>query len=55
MTYGDYEALVAYDEDADLFHGEVMNLRDVITFQGRRVCKGSQAPEQPATVGGDDA
>lgn len=34
MTYKDYEALVEYDEDAGLFHGEVMNLRDVITFQG---------------------
>ena len=35
MTYQSYEALVEYDEDADLFHGEIVNLRDVITFQGR--------------------
>ena len=34
MTYKGYEALVQYDEDAEIFHGEVMNLRDVITFQG---------------------
>ena len=32
-----YEALVEYDEEAELFHGEVLNLRDVITFQGRSV------------------
>jgi predicted HicB family RNase H-like nuclease len=37
MTYKGYEAAVEYDEDAEIFHGEVMNLRDVITFQGRSV------------------
>ena len=37
MTYKSYEAIVEFDEDADLFHGEVINLRDVITFQGRSV------------------
>ncbi len=24
-----------FDADAELFHGEVINTRDVITFQGR--------------------
>lgn len=37
MHYKGYEALVEYDEDAELFHGEVLNLRDVITFQGSSV------------------
>ena len=37
MSYKGYEAVVEYDEDAELFHGEVMNNRDVITFQGRSV------------------
>ena len=37
MIYKGYEAVVEYDEDAELFHGEVVNLRDVITFQGRSV------------------
>lgn len=37
MTYKGYEAIVEFDEDADLFHGEVIDLRDVITFQGRSV------------------
>ena len=37
MTHAGYEALVSYDDDAELFHGEIMNLRDVITFQGRSV------------------
>jgi predicted HicB family RNase H-like nuclease len=35
MTYKGCEAAVEYDEDAEIFHGEVINLRDVITFQGR--------------------
>jgi predicted HicB family RNase H-like nuclease len=37
MTYKGYEAPVPYDEDAEIFHGEVINLRDVITFQGSSV------------------
>ena len=26
---------VEFDREADIFHGEVINTRDVITFQGR--------------------
>jgi predicted HicB family RNase H-like nuclease len=37
MSYKSYEAVVEYDEDADIFHGEVINMRDVITFQGKSV------------------
>lgn len=33
MHYKGYEATVEFDEDAEIFHGEVLNLRDVITFQ----------------------
>jgi predicted HicB family RNase H-like nuclease len=43
MTYKGYEALVEYDEEAEVFHGEVMNLRDVITFQGKSVDELKQA------------
>ena len=39
MTHKGYEALVEYDGEAGLFHGEVMNLRDVITFQGQSVAE----------------
>ena len=39
MHYKGYEATVAYDDEADLFHGEVLNLRDVITFQGKSVAQ----------------
>jgi predicted HicB family RNase H-like nuclease len=37
MTCNGYKAAVEYDEDAETFHGEVVDLRDVITFQGRSV------------------
>ena len=37
MRYKGYEASVEYDVDAEIFHGEVINSRDVITFQGRSV------------------
>lgn len=32
-----YEAVIEYDEEAGFFHGEIVNLRDVVTFQGRDV------------------
>jgi predicted HicB family RNase H-like nuclease len=34
MKYLDYEGVVEYDEEARVFHGEVLHIRDVITFQG---------------------
>jgi predicted HicB family RNase H-like nuclease len=37
MTYKDYHGTVTYDDEAEIFHGEVMDLRDVVTFQGRSV------------------
>ena len=37
MQYKGYTGRVEFDDDADLFHGEVIGLRDVITFQGRTV------------------
>lgn len=37
MEYKGYHATVDYDPDADIFHGEVVNTRAVLTFQGRSV------------------
>ncbi len=37
MKYKGYHGQVNYDEEAKLFHGEVVGLRDVITFQGTSV------------------
>jgi predicted HicB family RNase H-like nuclease len=37
MKYKGYVAQVTFDSDAKIFHGEVMGLRDVITFQGTTV------------------
>jgi len=37
MEYKGYIGLVAYDDQAKLFHGDVVNTRDVITFQGTSV------------------
>jgi len=37
MEYKSYYAKVVFDEDANIFHGEVINLRDVITFEGETV------------------
>jgi len=35
MHHDGYVATVELDEQAGLFHGEVINTRDVLTFQGR--------------------
>ncbi len=35
MTHDGYVATIELDEEAGLFHGEVINTRDVLTFQGR--------------------
>jgi predicted HicB family RNase H-like nuclease len=43
MHYKGYEAAVEYDEETESFHGEVADLRDVITFEGRSVGELKQA------------
>ena len=35
MNHEGYVATIELDEEAGLFHGEVINTRDVLTFQGR--------------------
>ena len=37
LTYKGYLGQVELDEDVGLLHGQVINTRDVITFQGRSV------------------
>ena len=37
MEYRGYLGRVEYDDEAGVFHGEVINLRDVVTFQGETV------------------
>lgn len=37
LTYKGYTGHVDYDDKAGIFHGEVLGLRDVITFQGKSV------------------
>jgi predicted HicB family RNase H-like nuclease len=43
MEYKGYSAKVEFDSDANIFHGEVINLRDVITFEGETVKELKQA------------
>lgn len=43
MKYKGYEAIVEFDDEAEIFHGEVINIRDVITFQGSSVDELKQA------------
>jgi predicted HicB family RNase H-like nuclease len=43
MEYKGYSAKVEFDEGANIFHGEIINLRDVITFEGRTVDRLRQA------------
>jgi predicted HicB family RNase H-like nuclease len=43
MKYKGYEAIVEFDDEAEIFHGEVINTRDVITFQGCSIDELKQA------------
>ncbi len=45
MEYKGYLAHIQLDDEAGLFHGEVANIRDVITFQGQSVEELRQAFE----------
>ncbi len=45
MEFKGYQAHVEFDDDANVFHGEVVNIRDVITFQGKSVDELRQAFE----------
>jgi predicted HicB family RNase H-like nuclease len=37
MSYKGYQGKIEYDDDAGIFHGIVINTRDVITFEGESV------------------
>ena len=37
MEYKGYFGIVNYDSDAKIFHGDVINTKNVITFQGTSV------------------
>jgi len=39
IEYKGYIGKVEFDNDAGVFHGEVLNLRDVITFEGKTVAE----------------
>ena len=43
MEYKGYQAEVEYDSQAGVFHGELINIRDVVTFEGRSVDELEQA------------
>jgi len=37
ISYKGYSGTVRFDDEAEIFHGEVLGLRDVVTFQGTTV------------------
>jgi predicted HicB family RNase H-like nuclease len=37
IEYKGYLSRIEFDDEANIFHGEVINIRDVITFQGESV------------------
>lgn len=43
LTYKGYQGRFDYDQEADIFHGEVLHLNDVVTFQGRSIDELKQA------------
>jgi len=45
MEYKGYLSRIVFDDEANIFHGEVINIRDVVTFQGKSVDELRQAFE----------
>jgi predicted HicB family RNase H-like nuclease len=43
LKYKGYRGSVEYDDEAGIFHGEVLDLKDVVTFQGKSVDEIEQA------------
>ena len=43
MEYNGYYGVVEYDADAKIFHGDIINTKDIITFQGTTVTEIEQA------------
>ncbi len=39
MKYKGYTGHVEYDDEAKIFHGEVLGIKDVVTFQGTNVAE----------------
>lgn len=39
MKYKGYTGHVVYDDEARIFHGEVLGIKDVVTFQGTNVAE----------------
>jgi len=37
LTYKGYQGRFEYDPDADIFHGDVLHITDVVTFQGHSI------------------
>ena len=37
MSYKGYQAVLKYDDEAEIFHGEVVGTRDVIFFEGTSI------------------
>lgn len=37
LNYKSYIGHVQFDDENDIFHGEVINIKDVVTFQGKSV------------------
>ena len=43
MKYKDYEAVINFDEEDQVLHGRVLNVRDVISFHGESIAEVRQA------------
>ena len=43
LKYNGYVGVVTFDDEAEIFHGEVINMSDVVTFQGETAHEIKQA------------
>ena len=43
LTYKGYMGHAEFDDEVEIFHGEVLELHDVVTFQGKNISELEQA------------
>jgi predicted HicB family RNase H-like nuclease len=37
MQHKGYKGCFEFDEDSDIFHGQIIGIKDIVTFQGRSI------------------
>jgi len=43
LSFGPFDATIDWDEEAEIYHGQIVNIKDIITFNGNTRAEALQA------------